>query len=488
MTTTIDPLAILADRLDPPASPYTADPVAWVKGRMGGFAWSKQREIMESVRDHKRTAVHSAHDLGKSHIAAQIGAWWIDSHPVGEAFVASTAPTYTQVHSILWEEIRKAHRRGSLPGRVTLSDVWKIGDEEVGYGRKPADTDAHGFQGIHRRYVLAIIDEACGVPEQLYNAVEAITTNADCRILAIGNPDAPDTKFAQVCDPLSGWNVIHLDGLESPNFTDEYVPDWLRGLLLDPEWVEDKKRAWGEDSAIYRSKVRGLFTTDATSGVVPSSWIARCRLVPDDVSGESAPNELGVDPAAGGDESVIAHRKGAVARILARGRERDTMAFADQVEQAILQTGATRVKVDAIGVGKGVADRLRQRRGVHGAQVIEVNVGRPAANPKRFARLRDELWWEVARELSETGGWILDIPDDAAAQLAAPRWTDDASGRIVVESKDALLKRGIASPDCADALILAFTQSREPRTKPRDQTRDRSRGRPATAGMEGRTW
>jgi len=488
VSTTLDPaLEAFLDRIDPRPDPYRDDPVGWTSDRLGGFAWSKQREIMESVRDHKRTAVHSAHDLGKSFIAAQIAAWWIDTHPVGEAFVASTAPTYSQVHSILWEEIRKAHRRGRLAGRVTLSDSWRIGDEEVGYGRKPADTDEHGFQGIHRRWVLVIIDEACGVPEQLWNAVEAITTNADCRVLAIGNPDVPDTHFGRVCDPLSSWNVIHLDGLESPNFTGEDVPEWLRPLLLDPEWVEDKKRSWGEDSAIYRSKVRGLFTSDSTAGVVPSSWVARCRILPDELEGEEAPNELGVDPAAGGDESVIAHRRGRLGRIVHRSRLTDTMAFADEVVQAIRQTGATRVKVDAIGVGKGVADAVRRRRHEHGAEVVEVNVGRPASEPRRFARLRDELWW-MARELSETDGWILDIPDDAAAQLAAPRWGDDAAGRIKVESKDELRRRGIDSPDCADALILAFHRSRSPRTTPRDQTKDRGRAKPETAGMLGRSW
>ena len=466
-TLALDPLAFLADIIDPQPDPFLDDPVGWLAERLDGFAWSKQREIMESVRDHRRTAVHSAHDLGKSYIAASIASWWIDTHPVGQAFVASTAPTYKQVHSILWEEIRRARRKSAqlarerpggraLPGRVTLDDVWKIGEEEVGYGRKPADTDEHGFQGIHRRWVLVIIDEACGVPEQLYNAVEAITTNANCRILAIGNPDTPDGKFAEVCDPLSTWNVIHLDGLESPNFTGEHVPEDLRPLLLDPDWVEDKKRAWGEESALYRSKVRGLFTDDRVDGCVPSSWVAACRSIPEDwKAAKDAPNELGVDPAAGGDESVIAHRLGDRFSIYKRERQPDTMKFADDVVEAIIATGATRVKVDSIGVGKGVADRVRQRRAEHGAEVIAVNVGLPAKDSKRFGRLRDEIWWEVAREQSQHRAWILDIPDDAAAQLAAPNWSTNAAGRIVVESKEDMLKRGISSPDCADALNMA---------------------------------
>jgi hypothetical protein len=93
------------------------DPVGWVEGRLGEFLWRKQREIAASVRDNRRTAVKSCHNAGKSFLASRIAAWWLDTHPPGEAFVVSTAPTYKQVHAILWEEIRGAARRP--PGVVT---------------------------------------------------------------------------------------------------------------------------------------------------------------------------------------------------------------------------------------------------------------------------------------------------------------------------------------------------------------------------------
>jgi len=255
--------------------PYLHDPAGWVQARLGEFLWSKQRAIAESVRDHRRTAVKSCHDVGKSWTASRIAAWFLSVHPPGEAIVVSTAPTYKQVHAILWEEIRaaakKAAARGNpLPGRVLQSDEWKLDDGTlIGIGRKPADTDEHGFQGIHRRYVLAIIDEGCGVPAQLYTAVEAITTNADCRILVLGNPDDPSTEFAEVCKPGSGWNVIRISAFDSPNFTDEPVPDALRPLLIDPDWVQDKKRRWGVESPRYTSKVLGEFPDIGEDVLIP---------------------------------------------------------------------------------------------------------------------------------------------------------------------------------------------------------------------------
>jgi hypothetical protein len=129
----------------------------------------------------------------------------------------------------------------------------------VAYGRKPADYDEDSFQGIHARFVLVILDEACGIPGSLWTAAETIATNDGCRVLAIGNPDTPLSQFKRACEPGSGWRVIHVDGLRSPNFTSEVVPEGLRELLLSPTWVEERRADWGEDSALFQSKVRGEF-------------------------------------------------------------------------------------------------------------------------------------------------------------------------------------------------------------------------------------
>ena len=282
MTLLVDSALLLAaDGLDESAEPnrYLNDPVGWASDKLGAHLWSKQREIAESVVANKRTTVKSCHNAGKSKTAGLLASWWIDVHPPGEAFVVSTAPSYPQVHAILWEEIRKSAKEAAakgcpLPGRVLQSDEWKLDDGTlVGWGRKPADTDQHGFQGIHRRYVLVLLDEACGIPEQLWTAVEAITTNADCRILAIGNPDDPNTEFGNVCKPGSGWNVIRISAFDTPNFSGEPIPDWLAPLMLSPEWVDDKRRRWGETSPRYTSKVLGEFPEVGDDTLISPRWI-----------------------------------------------------------------------------------------------------------------------------------------------------------------------------------------------------------------------
>lgn len=455
--------AFAADTLDPPVSPYVDDPAGWVHDRVDGHLTLQQRSIVESVRDHRYTAVHSAHDLGKSFTAANVAAWWIDVHPPGTAAVVSTAPSFPQVRAILWKEIGRAHRKGHLPGRVNQTEWW-LDEELVGFGRKPADYDPAAFQGIHALYVLVVIDEACGVPKTIFDAVDALATNEYARVLAIGNPDDSTSHFAEVCKPGSGWNVIHLDGLESPNFTDEPIPEYLRPLLLSPVWVEERKSRWGETSPLYIAKVRGLFPEDADDGVVRASKIAKCRIPREYLPDEAKllePVELGVDVGAGGDFTSIRERRGVRAGRVWRDHSADPEHTTGVIVRAIDESGAKRIKIDSNGIGHGIAGWVAEKR--PDVKVVRVNVGEASSDKKRFPRLRDEIWWDVGRELSETGGWDLsdaDVDDDTVAQLLAPKYSLDASGRVKVEQKDETRKRLGRSPDDADALLLAFYAGR----------------------------
>jgi len=459
-----------------PVHPHLNDPVGWCQERLGEHLWSKQRAIAESVRDNRRTAVKSCHNAGKSWIASRIAAWWFDTHPPGEAIVVSTAPTYKQVHAILWEEIRgaakKAASRGNpLPGRVLQSDEWKLDDGTlIGFGRKPADTDEHGFQGIHRRYVLVILDEACGIPAQLWTAVEAITTNADCRILAIGNPDDPSTEFNEVCKPGSGWNVIRINGLETPNMTadrvaehpelaalfdrlglsptTEFVPDGLRPLMLDPEWAADKIPRWGVESPRFVSKVLGEFPNIGEDVLIHPAWISAAQ------DRECAPSPwaiLGVDVARyGADRTIFCLRRGPVARIVGNWGMLATTATTSKVIAAKGEHSVDEIRVDGVGVGGGVVDQLLQL----GHDVLDMQAGAAAADSEHFLNARAEWFWAL-RERFETGDIDIDPDDDdLAAQLGAMKYKYTARQQIQIEAKADMKKRGLPSPDRADALML----------------------------------
>lgn len=439
---------------------YRRNPVAWVRERLGEHPWSKQQDILNSVRDNRRTAVHSCHNIGKSFIASRVCAWWLSVHPPGEAFVVTSARNFKQVRAVLWREIGRVHAKARLAGRTNQTEWFmQLGpqhEEIVAFGTKPDDWDPTAFQGIHARYVLVIFDEACGITAPLWEAADTLISNTDSRFLAIGNPDDPNTEFGEVCKPGSGWSVIGVSAHETPNFTGEEIPDHLRNLLISPLWVDEKLRKWGETNPLYISKVLGQFPELTTDGIIPIRWIKEAQ---DRTLAPGAPCQLGVDVGGGGDKSVIAIRRGGHVRIHSRDQNPDTMQTTGRILSVLRETGAEVAKVDEIGIGRGVVDRAKEQK----AAVVGVNVGQSARDSESYANLRAEGYWGL-RERFQEGSVDLDpADDDLAAQLADLKYKRTSSGKIQIESKDDLKRRGKPSPDEADAVMLAFLP--EPKRK-----------------------
>lgn len=450
--------------------PKTA--VQWAQDH-GIHWWSAQRAIAESVERHKRTAVRAGHGVGKSYTAAGLAAWWTDTHPGG--LVVSSAPSSHQVHGILWEEIRGLHATLGLPGRVLGNDEWKIGGKIAGFGRKPpdqakgSDFDPSVFQGYHRTGgVLVILDEAGGLPEWLWTAAEDITTTDNSRILAIGNPDNSGSKFADVCKPgHKGWQQQRIGVFDSPNFTGEPVPAAVSAALVTRSWQEDRLDEWGEDNPLYISKILAEFPSDHPQQVVPAGALAACRIPEPRSPSELVPVELGVDVGGGSDLTVVRERRGMRAGRRWAIRTSDPEAAARVIRDAVNESQARSVKVDATGVGWGICGLLRDwgRRGDHQAQVHAVMVGQAASEPLKYVNLRAELWWVIGRLGSQRQEWDLsamEAADTAAGELLIPRWKPDPKGRILIEPKDDIRARtGGKSPDDADALLLAFYVPRD---------------------------
>lgn len=463
-------LSLAADLLDPPMARYRKDPVLWARERLGIELWSKQREIIQSVRDHKQTVVHSCHQVGKSFSAAVTIAWFIDVHPPGSAFVVSTAPTFPQVEAILWRELNKFHISHDLPGRMNLTE-WYIGRQMVAFGRKPSDHNPHAFQGLHAEYFLVVLDEGCGVAPIMWTAASSLITNAGGKALAIGNPDDRNTEFGDNCKPGSGWNVIHVGYQHTPNFTGEPVPKIVADSLITPEWVEDRRRKWGPDSALFQSKCLGQFPDIGDPyAVVPYAWAVKCRNVELPAVGDV---ECGVDVGGGGDRTVCRLRQGRRAGAVKEFVNADPMATVGEIAAWLAEHEVRRVKVDTIGIGWGIAGRLRELSArhnpsapgvTHSAEVVPVNfgVGPPKGFEGKYANMRAFAHWEVGREFSRLGTWDLaEVDDDVIHELTTPRYEImDSQGKIKVERKEKVKARLGFSPDHSDALLLAFLDMR----------------------------
>lgn len=422
-----------------------SDPYFFVREVLGVSLWRKQREILLSVCHNPRTAVRSCHGSGKTFVAAVILLWFL--YCFRDARVLTTAPTFRQVEKILWQEVKKLHANAVYPlGGQVLATQIKI---DVGWFALGFSTDdPNAFQGHHSPSVLVILDEACGIPEVIWDAADGVLTSKHCRLLAIGNPTDPQARFAREFE-TPNIKKFTISAFDTPNFKGKDIEGLVR-----QDWVEDKRIRWGEQSPLWLSRVLGEFPTVGEDTLIPLGWIeeAKRRFIT-----ATQPCELGVDVARyGQDETLIYLRQGDRIRLHFSGYGLDTMRTVGQVIQTLRETKADLVKVDAIGVGAAVVDRLREQ----GKPVESITGSERSSNTEKFLNRRAEIYWSL-RERFEKGNIDLDPHDeDLHAQLSTIKWRVTSSGKIKIESKEEMKARGARSPDRADAVAYAFAPPR----------------------------
>jgi hypothetical protein len=432
------------------------DPVFYVREILGGDPWSKQEDVLYSIRDHRRTGVRSCHGVGKTKCAAWVALWFLITHP--NSVVITTAPTWHQVENLLWREIRNAHALARMPlGGKCLTVKLDLDDKWFALGMSTDKPER--FQGFHAESgdILLIVDEASGVAQDIYDAAEGFLTSEGSRLLLIGNPTQLSGEFYTAFrSPI--YHKIHISAWDSPNLKAGKV---IRPYLITPEWVEEKRIKWGEDSPMWYSRVMGEFPEQGEDTLIPLAWVEAAQnryLDPAITEAACKPGvtiRLGVDVARfGSDASVIMVSAGPRVNIVKVIRKQDTMAIAGAVIQAFRETGAHAANIDVIGIGAGVVDRLTEQH----FNVTGVNVGDRAVDNDRYINLRAELYWLLREEFRDAA--IAIPPDeDLAAELASMKYAFDSRGRIKIESKDDMRKRGISSPDRADAVMLARAET-----------------------------
>jgi len=423
-----------------------ADPVWFIRNVVGYDLWSKQQEIVRSVRDNKFTAVRSCNGAGKSFVSASVVAWALGCHY--ESIVLTTAPTTRQVEEILWQEIARLHAKSKFPlGGELLKTKWTMGPKWFAMGL--STNDPSRFQGFHAPFILVIMDEACGVGSEIYEAVSAVTVSDDAHVLLIGNPTDPNTEFHKAFQsPL--YNKIHISAFDTPEFTGELGDRRIPGLITK-EWAEQRKAEWGENSPAYLARVLGDFPDSSSAAMIPLSWIMRATESAYDNA--KAPRTMGVDVGRFGDDpSAIACRVGNATTLIRTFNKLDTVEVADEVEKVYLDTGGYEViAVDAVGVGGGVADILRRR----GYPAVDIESGERAYMTTRFNNRRTEMWFRL-RELMRTQSISLPEDDRMIGELSAPKYSFDLSGRYRLETKEEMKRRGLSSPNIADAVVYAY--------------------------------
>lgn len=461
---------------------YRAEPERFAREVLGSRWWDAQAEIARLLSQHRRVAVKAANGVGKTYLAADIVLWFLYCHR--PSVVLTTAPTWRQVESLLWEEIHKRFRRTNAlaemePGRIALEGTLlqtrlKIAEGHFAMGL--STDEPVRFQGFHAENLLIILDEACGVPEEIWDAVEGICVGSNNRVLAISNPLAPTGRFHSLFRQTR-WHTYTISAMMHPNvqgitplipgaITREAVEDRVSAWCAETNEEDEKAFEW--DSKFYRPepqfliRVLGEFPTSAEDSLVGIDKVEEAMLR--GKAGDIAPGTpclLAVDVARfGSDETVIAMRRGDVVYPLQVRRGQATTETARQVYEIAIRERADAIFIDEIGVGGGVVDNLRET-GIAG--VIGINVGkRPMGERSEttYLNLRAQIYGTL-RDKLVSGEIALPYDETLRAQIAAMRYHFALNGKIQMTSKDEMKKNGIGSPDRADAVALLYCPQAE---------------------------
>lgn len=443
------------------------DPVRFVREVLGHDPWSRAEQIIRAVAvPSAQVAVKACHASSKTHTAADLALWAVASG--GQC--VTTAPTWQQVETVLWSQIRSAYAGARFPMGGALSQTeWKIADDVWAIGL--STNEATRFQGFHAkpgRFLLIIEDESPGVRPAIHEAVEGIRAGGDVRWLKIGNPTVASGPFYDCFTAnRANWTTLTIDALATPNLAGLTLPDLLaldddeldrndRPYLVTRRWVTERYREWGEDNPLWQARVRGQFPEQAEDSLISLAWIERAGERPAVDYGKGV--VAGVDVGAGGGgETVCVVRSGP--DVLAMGHWAGKDARGDAI--AFLVPWRERleaVAVDEPGVGTYFTAHLRDELG---SIVMPINVGQPAVQKDTYLNLRAEAYFDL-RGRMETGE-VRGLTDSTLqGQLAGIRWLRDSRGRYLIESKDQARRRGVPSPDRADALMLSFLAETHP--------------------------
>lgn len=436
---------------------------------LGGSFWSKQEEIILSIRDNRYTTVRACHDVGKTYLAARAALWFLYSHP--RSIVVSTAPTMRQVENLLWRELRTAHDNSKQPlGGEPLKTRLDLASDWYAIGASSSDPDK--LQGFHAGSgdILIIVDEAAGVNEQAFEAIEGMMTSEGARMLMIGNPTSDSGTFRESHHSWTHAKKIHISCFDSPNFINNGIStledlkeidldaiEIVSDYLISPRWAFEKMDTWGVDSPMFQARVLGNFPSESVNTVIPLNYIELAceeefRAKMEEKGGDL---RLGVDPARfGNDETVITPRYGGFIPEQAVYSKEDTQATAGRIKQ-FNRPRPVFIGIDVDGLGGGVYDRLHEDKIDSIAEIYNNGKALPDDTGLTFANLATQLWWR-ARLMFIAGELAIPDDDKLKMQLSTRKYKFTGKG-LTIESKEEWKKRYKGkSPDRADSLIYSL--------------------------------
>jgi len=426
-------------------------PALFAEEALNAKPTDQQWEASRAIVARRRVTIRSGHGTGKSAFMAWCVMWFLICY--FPCKVPCTAPTGHQLNDVLWAEIARWHRqlKQLFPDLADEFDksseryfLKSHPDESFAVARTSRPERPEALQGFHSENVLFVIDEASGVPEPVFQVAEGALSTDGSFVVMAANPTREDGYFYDSHHRMRDrWAALHWDGELSP--------------LVSKQSVEDMRLKYGVDSPIYQVRVKGNFAT-AVDGVIPLA-LCESAKIRDIKPFTNAEEVWGVDVARFGDDSSsLAKRRGNVQVEPTRewyGKDTMQMSGIIKNEYDNAKVKPVSINIDVIGIGAGVVDRCKEM----GLPVIGVNVAESASADDKYARQRDELWFRGRDWLAAMDCKLAD--DDALiAELTTAKYSILSNGKLKVEGKDEMKRRGVASPNRADAWLLTFAINR----------------------------
>ncbi|RKD20971.1 terminase B [Ammoniphilus oxalaticus] len=457
------PHSVLVDLIDV----YWDDPVAFAADILQFYPDTWQRNVLNDLATDPFVSVRSGQGVGKTGLEAVAVIWYLCCRPNPK--VICTAPTRQQLNDVLWAEIAKWLESSMVKNflKWTKTKVYMVGNEERWFATARTATKPENMQGFHEDYMLFVVDEASGVADDIMEAILGTLSGHENKLLMCGNPTRTSGVF---------YDSHHRDRAD---YKTHKVSSY-DSSRASKENIERLIRKYGEGSDVVRVRVYGEFPKaepDAFIALELAETATETKVVP---LGNTL--HLGVDVARYGDDAtVIAPRIG--------GRLFDLQDYTKQgtteTTGHIIRTARDYherypfindvvIKVDDDGVGGGVTDQLEEiiqtERFPFSIRVVPIGNGRKAEDTEHYENRGTEIWASVRDWLTENLSLYLQgsegtvqFPDDdeLISQLTSRKYRITSKGRIMLERKEDMKKRGLDSPDRADAVALAFATEEE---------------------------
>lgn len=398
-------------------------------------------------------AVASGHGIGKTAFVSWLILWAISTYPDMKGVV--TAETKNQLTTKTWSELHKWHNLCIFRDwfEVAAESIFSTQEGHKYTWRIDAipwnENNTDAFQGLHNqgKRILVLFDEASVISKKIYEVTKGALTDKNTQIIwaIFGNPTSNTGPF---------FEAFHRDRHRWLRWNIDSRTVKITNKEMLNQYVED----YGEDSDFVRVRVRGVFPSTGFKQLIDREIVENAMSRPAGfVEYSKMCAVVGVDVARFGDDrSSIATRIGLDATLPIKSfRGLDGWELGEQIAlhvRELQDKGIPKVVifVDATGVGASPVDWLKRNL----ENVIPIDFGGKASG-NRWANRRAEMWDKLRMWLANGCLWK---SEELQADLCAPEKLLNNHGQLLLESKESIKKRGLNSPDTADALALTFAQ------------------------------